>query len=133
MKRRVYWYRYVDVAYSPGADQYGDPIHREAGSHIGLRLHKYEVISYTPKGVWLRDETNINGGPRSGQRFICMNWNKQFACPTEEEARESFIARKRRQIRIYESRARDAREALRLALLQDGPDYLETSFTQILA
>lgn len=98
----LHWYRYGETHYSAGCDEWGDPLPYRGRSVI--QLHAFEVLRYTPKGVVL-DDGSMNG------RFICHNWTKQWAAPTPELARESFIARKKRQVGILSSRLRDAREA----------------------
>ncbi len=66
------------------------------------------MVRHTPCGVqldWGPDET----------RFVLESAHKRFACPTIEEARVSFLARKKKQLRIYEHRAADIRKVLEKA------------------
>lgn len=84
-----YWYRYEESRY-------------ESGHKVWLR--GYPVLRATPKGVWLA----IGFGER---KFVLLDARKRWACPTEGEARESFIARKRRQIRILAGQLDRARQA----------------------
>lgn len=66
-----------------------------AGGHF-LDLHRtvYAIKSKTPKGVWLRL------GPGE-VRFVLSSARTKFACPTEREALQSFIARKQAQAEIH--------------------------------
>lgn len=84
-----YWYRY---------DEY------ETTSGMRVLQHKYRVLKHTPCGVQL----NTWGGPK----FVLRDARKRWACPTDEEARESYMARKRRQISILESQLKRAKTGL---------------------
>lgn len=100
------WYRFKDVLYaSTEIDITGEPVVGAPGT-LKVELLEYEVIKTTPKGVWL----NVYGE----RRFVRTDARKRFACPTVEEAKASFVARKKAQIRIYRSRLRDAELALDL-------------------
>ena len=98
------WYRYENRRYAPSPDEFGYSAGR--GEHI-IHLREYRVVKHTPKGVWLEQHFG-------GRRFVLSGSTKQFACPTVEAAKVSFIARKTRQARIYRSRMDDAEEAIRL-------------------
>lgn len=50
----------------------------------------------------------------SPTRFVLLESRKRFACPTKEEALESFIARKEKQISIYNSKLKRAKESLEI-------------------
>ncbi|MGF3940121.1 hypothetical protein, partial [Staphylococcus aureus] len=50
-----YCYRYREVRYSPGADDWGDPIPRAAGEHLGIWINEYPVLRMTPHGFWFLD------------------------------------------------------------------------------
>jgi hypothetical protein len=84
-----YWYRYDEME-----------------STTGVRVYqtKYRVLKHTPCGVQL----DVWGFPR----FVLARARKRFACPTDEEARESYMARKRRQIGILEAQLRRAKRGL---------------------
>jgi hypothetical protein len=96
-----YYYRIDDRRCSLGVDEWGGPL---GGRVIELSLHKMPVLRRTPKGVWLDNY--------GGERFVLNGANKRFACPTVEEAQESFKARKEKQIRLLREQIRDAEEAL---------------------
>lgn len=108
------YFRYEEVLRGTGyTDQSGEYV--STGSYVELQLREFKVLKETPCGVRIDDYM------RSSQphgRFISRDWNKQWASPTVEEARQSFIARKRRQARILEARLRQAQEAMKLA--EDG-------------
>lgn len=94
------FYRFYDVSYSswdPDADCPGP-------SYLVVHLTTYQVVKRTPTGVRLLGV----------DRFVSCKTNKRFACPTIEEAKESFIARKKRQKRIHEAWVRRAEKAIDL-------------------
>ena len=97
-----HWYRFVDVMYA-AYDPWGDNDDYRPGT-LEVELRKYRVLSHTRKGVWI-------AGPR-GDRFVLAGARKRFACPTIEDARVSFIARKERQRGIYRARMERAQKAL---------------------
>ena len=86
-------------------------------------LSELLVIRKTLCGVWLE----LPFG--SGKRFVRKDARKRYACPTKDEAIDSFIARKRRQTRILTvqlNRVRlqlEASEQRRMELLTRG--YLD--------
>jgi hypothetical protein len=98
-----FWYRMYDVQYAAGIDESGNPV---GSGRTAVETMKLRVISETPKGVWL--------DYAGGKKFVRAAARKQFACPTLEEAKISFRARKRRQIRILKAQLRRAERALRL-------------------
>jgi hypothetical protein len=98
-----FWFRYEDVRYAAPVDEWGDSY---GIGHLEVKLRKFPVLKHTPKGAW------INGW--RGRRFVLRDARKRYACPTLEEAKESFIARKKRQAGIYRARLRDAEEAIKL-------------------
>ena len=105
------WYRFEDKYYSPGADEWGDPL---PGTKMEVHLFTYKVIKRTPKGVWLSRWGYGAGQPgwHTKARFVLNEATRRFACPTEEEAKQSFIARKQKQASIYRKRAEQAEKAI---------------------
>lgn len=89
------WYRFTDFQTAPSVDEW-DNIVGKGG--VNIRLHEYKVAKITPKGVQL----DLGWGDK---RFVLRDARKRFACPTLEEAKVSFLARKKRQLGIYEARA----------------------------
>lgn len=88
-------YRYADTLHG---SEYGD-------TYVAIYCHEYSILKRTVKGIWI----DIWGGQK---KFINLEARKKFACLTREEALESFIARKKRQIRILTSQLLHAKEAL---------------------
>lgn len=106
------YYRYEEYA-TASADEWGD--YDPRSRRINVRLRSYRVVKKTPKGAWVAESY----GPLiwSGKpRFVLDESTKRFACPTLAEALDSFMARKRKQIRLMSRRIDDAEEAMRLAL-----------------
>lgn len=106
------FYRYEDTCYAPSVDEFNAPLGKR---HVVVALRRYEVLRATPKGAWI----DVWGAPK----FVLLSARKRFACPTIEEAKASFIARKRRQIRVLSAQLHDAKIALSLAA-SDGFEAL---------
>lgn len=96
-----YWYRYDDRQYAPPLDEY-DNVCGEG--RVEVTLTKFPIIKYTPKGAWI----DLYGD----KKFVLRTARKRYACPTKEEAKESFLARKAKQIRIYKAKIRRAELAI---------------------
>src|SRR3972149_7838153 len=60
-----------------------------------MRPNAYRIIRFTPKGVVIDAYNTV--------KFINLSWRKKWACPTLKEAKESFIARKERQVIILKA------------------------------
>ena len=103
------YHRFEDYLEGPGVDEYERPL---GPSQVRIRHQQFRVLRKTPCGVW------INEGYR--ERFILTDARKHFACPTVEEAKASYIARKGRQIRILSGKLRKAK--LALAMISKGVD-----------
>lgn len=101
------WFRYYEVCYSAGSDEWGDPL--PGIGRIAVELMEIPVIRRTPCGAWV-------GYYEDDKKFVNLSWNKCFALPTKREAMVSFIARKRRQKSIHERRAALAGRVLDVAL-----------------
>ena len=100
----THWYRVVDGRYAPMLDEWERPI---GNGRSYVSVHEYPVLRETPKGVWL-EGCGFYGSPR----FVLRDARKRYACPTEEEAWESFRARKNRQLRILRAQVRHVEEVL---------------------
>lgn len=103
------WYRFDDRRYSI-ADEYGD--HCE--TRLEVNLTKFYVRKHTPKGVWLTMFRPAPGNLTDKGRFVLHSATRRFACATIEEAKVSFIARKRKQAVIHRARADNADRAIQL-------------------
>lgn len=77
---------------------------------LTLTITAWPVLKRTPKGAWI--------DMWDKRKFICFNWNKQFACETPGRALQAYRARRRRQIGILEAQLRQARLGLMIA---NGP------------
>lgn len=84
-------YRYVD---HHGTDYYTDVDSevRPCGRYVEIKLETYTVLSYTPKGYWIKTS--------KGKQFINHSWGKKHAHLNLAEARHAFKIRKRQQQRI---------------------------------
>ena len=69
---------------------------------------EYTVLRHTPQGKW------VGIGAR-GERFVLNNSKKRFAHETKEAALESFIYRKKKQLKILRAQIDRVEEALRAA------------------
>jgi len=92
-----------------GAEDYG------CASRLDVYLRWYEVTKKTPKGCWVA--VGWAGGHR---KFVLNDARKRFAYPTEELARESFIARKEWQIRRLKFDLEHAEAALKFMGSEDA-------------
>jgi hypothetical protein len=106
-----FMYRYherVDAEWDPWEER-----------HTGYReyhiyVDEFPIIRETPKGVWI--DVSYGGDPEEFKRFVLNEAHRRYACRTKEEALESFIARKKAQIRILNGQLKTAEMALMLAL-----------------
>ena len=108
-----YLYRYEDHYYSPGLDQFDDPI---PGYILRVELKKYKIVKRTPKGVWIRyyryNYFDLEDNDKLNRKFVLLTARKKYACLTKGEALESFVKRKVRQSSILEDRLKRSREAM---------------------
>lgn len=79
---------------------------------VRVRLVEYQVHKETPEGYWIDDDRRNWFGPR---RWISKTARRRFAHETKEAAIRSFIARKKRQIKILNFQLETAMTALDLA------------------
>lgn len=100
-----YLFRFEDHSYASRIDPYSDWDDNWTSTTY-LELNAYAIKKRTPAGWTL----GWFSGCRS--KWVGERHRKQFAHPTIEAALESFVARKDKQARIYEARARRAREMI---------------------
>ena len=91
---RKVWYRLYETQFTDNT--------------VRVFVDEIRVIKETPCGVWLYIYTGYNK-----KKFVLRNANKRYACPTLEEAKTSFIARKQRQIQINKSSIDRAEKAIK--------------------
>ena len=106
MKAKVgdVWYRITDRLLST---RYPADVDL-AATVIRLECRAYYVARITPKGVWLSGKPPYRGRKKIRIRGCQLRWvpnnsYRRFACPEIRDARESFIARKKAQIRHLKS------------------------------
>ena len=106
-------YRYEDIQYAPSLDEWDNPVGR---GHTDVYLRSYKVIKETPKGFWIdMDMDGLALTERPNKKFVLARAKKKFACQTEEEAMESFLYRKMRQLDILKEKQRQVDSAIRRA------------------
>lgn len=89
---------------------------------VEVRLRTFRVLRVTPKGRW------IDVGCGNGyERFVKNDTHRKYACPTIEEARESFLARKQRQCSILATQLERAQRAIAVALGKKEVVFLDES------
>jgi hypothetical protein len=103
-----YWFRYESRRYAAPVDEFDNPI---GCGRIEIRVFRYPIVKVTRKGAWLDVGLSKN-------RFVLRDGNKRFACPTRQEALQSFVARKLRQISILRAQLSGAEDALRIVRLE---------------
>ncbi len=80
-------------------------------SKVIVTLKEFSVVKHTPCGVWL----SVYGS----RKFVKTKARKRWACPTKEEAMESFLARKSKQKRILSSQLDRVERAISLIKLME--------------
>lgn len=71
----------------------------------GVTLEKYEILKRTPRGAWISVDY-------VKKRFVLENTHKCFAHASEEKARESFFARKKKQLKILRAQIANIESAV---------------------
>lgn len=105
------WYRYEQREYAAAPfDECG----RWPGT-TRVVLLEFFVVRHTAKGAWVARKDAFGNLSYDGERFVLTTAHKRYAWPTKAEAMTSFVARKRRQIAIYEARIIRAKLALDIA------------------
>jgi hypothetical protein len=105
------WHRFEDRRTAPPLNEWDEPV---GDPGVTLFHRTFEVVKKTRHGVWLREFWTTL--PFFGEkRFVLRGARKRFACPTKQEAMESFKARKRAQIAIHKMNLRLTERALALA------------------
>ena len=77
----------------------------------GLWLDKFYLEKETSKGYWIVSENPDSIYKHEHAiKWVSKRSKKRFAYPTKKEALNNFIARKYREIKIYEQRIKNAVE-----------------------
>lgn len=101
------YYRYEMVVCN---ESYYDDWGKKWFTHVRLHLSEHRVLKKTPQGVWVN-----YWGHHHDRKFVLTKARKKWACPSKEEALESFIARKKRQADHLERELAEVNEALEVA------------------
>lgn len=111
-----YAYRIESKFYAPSLDEFDEPVGR---SQQVLEVHKFQITKVTAAGIWI-DHWR-------GPKFVLLTAHKKFACLSLEEAKKSFKARKKTQIRILCNQLQRAEEALKMVeALREGKNTAHT-------
>lgn len=105
MSEQQYAYRYTDRHWAPMLDQFEQPM-GDGRKEISITM--YKILKKTPKGFWI--ETGLDE-----KKFVLSCANKTFACSTKEDAMQSYIFRKKKQIKILSRQLVDAELFLNIA------------------
>lgn len=98
-----------------------DVLHRFTDHHGVVLKNTYRVIKRTPCGAWVYM-------PAGKRKFILDTGTKRFAIADLEEAKTSFLARKRRQLAILRAQIKGIEYAV--IAIQEGRigDYSNNCF-----
>lgn len=100
----VQWFRVESGRYAGPVDEWGESLGR---GRCYVEFYEFRFLRKTPRGAWI----DVWGKPK----FILDGARKRWACPTKQEALESFLARKKRQALILSRQMDDVKEASMLA------------------
>jgi hypothetical protein len=85
-------YRYVDTR----EGFWDSDLEMSAGYRVRIDCRTYRVVKVTPRGAWIRSALHMAWA--NNDRFIRWEGRKKYAYPTQSEAWESFLIRKRRRV-----------------------------------
>lgn len=88
---------------------------RWSENRLMLVQDTFRIVKRTEHGAWIDNYGN--------KRFVNLESKKRYACPTVQEALDSYHARKRRQVGILRHQLKQAEAALTLT-----PDNHSTYF-----
>lgn len=105
-------YRIESGFYAPSLDQFDEPTGR--GRQV-VEVKRFKITKVTAAGIWIEHW--------DGPKFVLLTARKKFACLSLEGAKESFRARKKKQISILCNQLHKAEEALKMVeALREGKD-----------
>jgi len=95
-------------------------LYRVEGSHIGennINFLEYDILKETPMGYWINKWSGSYWREitKEDMKWVSKDGKKRFAYPTKEEAIQSFIFRKKRQIKILSYQLSKAKNHLHIA------------------
>ncbi len=98
-----------------------DVLHRFVDRQGVVLKRTYHVVKRTPCGAWVMK-------PEGGKKFILNTGTKRFATADLEEAKTSFLARKRRHLAILRAQINGIEHAV--TAIKEGRinDYSHISF-----
>jgi hypothetical protein len=109
------FYRYDAVQYARmESDEFVAPVM----PYIQLQLSTFNLFKETSKGYWIGYGSIGDRKLRSNARWVSKTSKKRYAYPTRKEALESFILRKKSEIKILKIRLTNSEISLSLALQQ---------------
>ena len=79
--------------------------YRYVNCNDSIGLEEYELVKKTPRGSWIKPKGLVIYTSKRPKwvKFVLDDSNKKFAWLTIEEARNSFLKRKKRQKELLES------------------------------
>lgn len=101
-------YRYDTYRQCTSTDE---SMERCLASKAVVYCSEFEVIKETPKGYWINTGFNQLLSPN---KWVSKTSRKRFAHLSKDNAWESFIARKKRQVQILQAQLANAQECLTL-------------------
>ena len=102
------WYRIRHQGRSHGyVDDYGD-YRFNNWFHVEIEVQEIPVKRRTPKGVWVE-------GPSGRDTWVSYTARKRYCYPTIKAARASFIARRRKAIKLLVNKLQVEEVALKMA------------------
>lgn len=102
-------------------------LYRYVDAQDVVLLEEYRVVRRTPKGCWIQIAP---GYPKPKLKFVLNDSVKRWAHDTRDDAKTSFLARKRRQLSILRNRITDI-EACVLAINEDRiADWSSTRYEE---
>lgn len=115
-------YRYALIVRGTGGmDEYGDWCPSSYLEGV-VELEVWREIKKTPKGAWIERSYGQ-------KKFVLDAGRKRYAWPTKEEAWESFLARKRKQVKHLKRQLVAAELALDLPMPTGQSNSAKFAFT----
>lgn len=97
----------------------------DIGNRDVVLLDSYQVVRRTPCGVWIQ---TAPGYPKPKLKFVLNDSRKRWAHETLDGAKESFLARKNRQLNILRNQIIDIEACVRAMNEGRIADYSDTRY-----